>query len=334
MDRFHAHLADLDPKWDLKRNNRSSRENIDAALAAAGSDTARLTRLSVVLSNEVDAARYREELGKVAGQFKTSDLDRALAAAEQERERRETRQWEEQRDAGLQALAGLPGGMDRFHAHLADLDPKWDLKRNNRSSRENIDAALAAAGSDTARLTRLRVVLSNEVDAARYREELGKVAGQFKTSDLDRALAVAEQEREAAAVEKRVARLSRVFAASGGDKAFFAALDARKATWRARETVPADIDFALDMAEQRIDRTKPATAEHAEHAEHAGARGARSRRQRRADVLGCAERGVAASGRPFPQGFGPPRACRSSWRIARWPARWPPNGRSRRHRRR
>ena len=372
LDRFHAHLADLDPKWDLKRNDKSSRENIDAALAAAGSDAGRLGRLRVVLSDKVDAARYREELGKVAGQFRTSDLDRALAAAEQERERRETRLWEEQRDAGLQALAGLPGGMDRFHAHLADLDPKWDSKRNNKSSRENIDAALAAAGSDAGRLGRFRVVLSDKVAAARYREELGKVAGQFRTSDLDSALAAAEQEREerlweeqkaarvrrearhqmvsdtpggderlraagwekartdgmqdrvlatvelsltadfnrreqqlrtddegkaflrrgrvevleadrepetlaergkvieraevlrqaAVAERKRVDRLKRLFAVSGGDKVIFASLDARTATWRARETVPADIDFALDMAEQRIDRTKPATAEH------------------------------------------------------------------------
>ena len=381
MDLYQAHLADLDPKWDLKRNDKSSRENIDAALVAARSDAARLERLRVVLSNEVDTARYREELGKVAGQFKTSDLDRAFAVAGQEREERETRQWEEQRAAAVQALKRLSGGMDLYHAHLADLDPKWDLKRNDKSSRENIDAALVAARSDAARFERLRVVLSNEVDTARYREELGKVAGQFKTSDLDRALAVAEQDREeretrqreeqkaarvrrhalhqmvsdtpggdeclrAAGWEKartdgmqdrvlatvelsltadfhrreqqlrtddegeaflrrgrvevleadrapetladrgrvidraealrqaalgkrkqqaagrRVARLKRLFAASGGDTAFFAALDARKPSWE-RGTAPADIDHALDLAEQRVDRTKPATAEHA-----------------------------------------------------------------------
>ena len=375
VDLYHAHLADLDPKWDRKRNDRSSREHIDAALAAAASDGTRRERLRVVLSDKVDAARYREELGKVAGQFKTPDLDRALAVAEQEREKRETRRWEEQRDAGIQALSRQPGGVDLYHAHLADLDPKWDRKRNDRSSREHIDAALAAAASDGTRRERLRVVLSDKVDAARYREELGKVAGQFKTSDLDRALAVVEQEREeretrqwedqkaarvrrearhqmvsdtpggderlraagwekartdgmqdrvlatvelsltadfnrreqqlrtddegkaflrrgrvevleadrepetlaergkvieraevlrqaAVAERKRVARLKRLFAVSGGDKVFFASLDARTATWRARETVPADIDFALDMAEQRIDRTKPATAEH------------------------------------------------------------------------
>ena len=287
-DLYHAHLADLDPKWDRQRSNSSSRQNIDAALAAAASDGTRRERLRVVLSDKVDAARYREELGKVAGQFKTPDLDRALAVAEQDREKRETRRWEEQRAAGFQALSRQPGGEDLYHAHLADLDPKWDRKRNDRSSRQNIDAALAAAASDGTRLERLRVVLSNEVDAARYREELEKVAGQFKTSDLDRALAVVEQEREERATrqweeqkavieraevlrqaerkrratEQRVARLKRLFAVSGGDKVFFASLDARKPRWREQGTVPADVDVALDMAEQRIDRTKPATAEH------------------------------------------------------------------------
>ena len=376
-DLYHAHLADLDPKWDRQRSNSSSRQNIDAALAAAASDGTRRERLRVVLSDKVDAARYREELGKVAGQFKTPDLDRALAVAEQDREKRETRRWEEQRAAGFQALSRQPGGEDLYHAHLADLDPKWDRKRNDRSSRQNIDAALAAAASDGTRLERLRVVLSNEVDAARYREELEKVAGQFKTSDLDRVLAVVEQEREERATrqweeqkaarvrrearhqmvsdtpggderlraagwekartdgmqdrvlatversltadfnrreqqlrtddegkaflrrgrvevleadrepetlaergkvieraevlrqaerkrratEQRVARLKRLFAVSGGDKVFFASLDARKPRWREQGTVPADVDVALDMAEQRIDRTKPDTYE-------------------------------------------------------------------------
>ena len=271
LDLYHAHLADLDPQWDRKRNNSSSRQNIDAALAAAASDGTRLERLRDVLSNEVDAARYREELGKVAGQFKTSDLDSALAVAEQEREKR---LWEEQRDAGVQALKRLDGGLDLYHAHLADLDPKWDRKRNNSSLREHIDAALAAAGSDAARLERLRDVLSNEVAAARYREELGKVAGQFKTSDLDNALAVADQEREkretrlreeqeAAAAKKRVARIEELFTVDGGDKALISVLGAHRPAWRETGTGPADIDIVLDVAELRVDRTKPAPDEHA-----------------------------------------------------------------------
>ena len=114
VDLYYAHLADRDPQWDRKRNDRSSREHIDAALASSSSDGTRLERLRVVLSDKVDAARYREELGKVGGQFKTSDLDRVLAVVEQEREERETRQWEEQRDAGFRALSRQPGGVDLY----------------------------------------------------------------------------------------------------------------------------------------------------------------------------------------------------------------------------
>ena len=186
--------------------------------------------------------------------FKTSDLDRALAAAEQERERRETRLWEEQRDAGLQALAGLLGGMDLYHAHLADLDPKWDSKRNNKSSRENIDAALAAAGSDAGRLGRFRVVLSDKVDAARYQEELGKVAGQFKTSDLDRALAAAEQEK--AARVRREARHQMVSDTPGGDERLRAAGWEKARTDSGQErvltTVERDLTADFDRREKAL----------------------------------------------------------------------------------
>ena len=118
LDLYRAHLADLDPQWDREWNARSSRKNVDAALAAAESDGTRLGRLRVVLSDKADATRYREELGKVARQFQTADVDRALAAAEREREERETRLWKKQKNARVQALDGLPGGLDLYHAHL------------------------------------------------------------------------------------------------------------------------------------------------------------------------------------------------------------------------
>ena len=264
LDLFHAHLADRDPEWDRKRNDRSSREHIDAALAAARSDTARLGRLRDVLSNEVDAARYREELGKVAGQFKTSDLDNALAAGEQERQERETRQWGEERDAGVQALERLPGGLNLYHAHLADRDPEWDRKRNNKSSREHIDAALTAARSDDGRLERLRVVLSNEVDAVRYREELGKVAGQFKTLDLDRALEAAEQERERRLweEERRDAGVQALKRLPGGLDLYHAHLADRDPAWGVNgktTTTREHIDAVLAAARSdaaRLDRLR------------------------------------------------------------------------------
>ena len=197
LDLYHAHLADGDPKWDRKRHDKSSRENINAALAAAQSDAPRLERLRNVLSNKADAACYQEVLDQVAGQFKTSDLDSALTAAEQAREDRE---WEEQKNARVYALDTRPGGLDLYHAHLADLDPQWGVNGNTTTARDNIDAALTAAESDAPRLERLRGVLSDEAGAARYQEELGKVAGQFKTSDLDRALAGTQKRKHEAAL--------------------------------------------------------------------------------------------------------------------------------------
>ena len=201
-DLYHAHLANLDPQWSLKENNTTARENLTAALSAAESDGPRLERLRVVLSDEAAATRYRKELGKVAVQFKTADLDRALSSAEQERAERETRRWEEKRDASVEAVDRLPGGMDLYYAHLADRDPAWSLKKNDTTSRGNINAALDAARSDNRRLERLRVVLSDAAAATRYREVLDDSAAQFTTADLDRALAAGErewEEREAAA---------------------------------------------------------------------------------------------------------------------------------------
>ena len=194
------------------------------------------------------------------------EAKREAEAKRQAEQEREARLWEEQRDAGLQVLAGLPGGMDLYHAHLADLDPKWDSKRNKRSSRENIDAALAAAGSDAGRLGRFRVVLSDKVDAARYREELGKVAGQFRTSDLDRALAAAEQGREEretrlweeqkAARVRREARHQMVSDTPGGDERLRAAGWEKARTDSGQErvltTVARDLTADFDRREKAL----------------------------------------------------------------------------------
>ena len=202
LDLYHAHLADRAPKWSLTENTPPSRELDEAALAAAELDDTRLKRLRGVLSDESDAACYQEVLDQAVGQFKTSDVDNALAAGEKARAERETQQWEERRDARVKELRALPGGIDLYLAHLADLDPKWDRTRNRKSSRENIDAALAAAESDAPRLDRLRDVLSDGSDAAHYREVLDDSPDQFSTATLDRALAAGEgarAEREASA---------------------------------------------------------------------------------------------------------------------------------------
>ena len=260
LDLYHAHLADLDPKWSLTENTPPSREHDEAALAAAESDDTRLKRLDAVLSDEADAARYQEVLDQAVGQFKTSDLDNALAAGEKARAERETQQWEEKRDALVKELRALPGGMNLYHAHLANLDPKWDRKRNRTSSRENIDAALAAAKSDAPRLDRLRDVLSDEADAARYQEVLDQVAGQFKMSDLDSALTAAEQAREDREWEKqRNGRVDALANLPGGLELYHAHLADLDPQWGVNEnttTTRENIDAALTATESDGARQK------------------------------------------------------------------------------
>ena len=113
------------------------------------------------------------------------------------------------------------GGMDLYHAHLADIDPKWGVGGNAATTRENQDAALSTADSDVARVSRLRAVLSDEAAAARYREVLGDSSDRFDTAALDKALAAGEREREEleAAGERRArlaAREESVRATSAG----------------------------------------------------------------------------------------------------------------------
>ncbi len=111
------------------------------------------------------------------------------------------------------------GGMDLYHAHLADVDPRWGVDGNAATTRGNQDAALSAAESDAARGGRLRAVLSDEAAAARYREVLDDSPGRFDTAVLDRALAAGEREREelvAAAWAVLAAREESVLATSKG----------------------------------------------------------------------------------------------------------------------
>ena len=246
LDLYHAHLADRDLKWSLAENTPPLREHDEAALAAAESDAPRLERLRDVLSNKADAACYREVLGQVAGQFKTSDLDKAVAAGEEE-----GRRWGKKRNARLDALERQPGGQDLYHAHLADLDPAWGV--NGNTTREHIDAALAAAESDAPRLERLRNVLSDQTAEARYREVLDQVAGQFKTSDLDSALTAAERAREDREwEEQKNARVDTLANLPGGLKLYYAHLADLDPQWGVNgntATTREHIDAALAAAE-------------------------------------------------------------------------------------
>ena len=181
---------------------------------------------------------------------------RKEAAARREAEkRRDEAKWKEKAKDREAALGLLPGGVELYLAHLADIDPKWNVNDNHATTRENVDAALGAAESDARRLERLRGVLSDEAAAARYRQQLGKGDGRAGTADLDEALAPAE------ALQERVSRLRELFATPGGDAAFFAALEDSSPSWP-RTATPIDIERALGVAGRSRDRRQAANWEH------------------------------------------------------------------------
>ena len=192
--------------WEVYERARHAFEEEERALDRkeevvrqdpAGEALLRTARLEVLGTADREAVTLAERARVVEAAVALQ-----AAAAEQERE---TREWEERRDTAVQALKRLPGGPDLYYAYLADRDPKWDRKRNDRSSRENIDASLAAAQSDTVRLGRLRDVLSNEVDAACYRETLEGAGEHFTIKDVDAAIEAVRRRREEDESRRRVA---------------------------------------------------------------------------------------------------------------------------------
>ena len=172
---------------------------------------------------------------------------RKVAAARREAERRDRVKWEEKQKSREAALRLSPGGLELYVAHLADIDPKWNVGGKTVTAPGNLDAALSAAESDTRRLERLRAVLTDRDAAARYQRQLDTGGARFTTADIDDALAPAE------ALQKRASRLRDLFATPGGDAAFFADLEDRNPSWR-RTATPIDIERALEYAEQRRER--------------------------------------------------------------------------------
>ena len=152
--------------------------------------------------------------------------------------------------------ASSPGEWSCTFAHLADIDPKWNVNDNHATTRESVDAALDAAESDARRLERLRGVLTDEAAAARYRQQLGKGAGRAGTADLDEALAPAK------ALRKRVSRLRELFAAPGGDAALFTAPRGSQPVLARAKGTPIDIERALGVAGRSRDRRQAASWEH------------------------------------------------------------------------
>ena len=89
-------------------------------------------------------------IGARAGQWRADAAARRREEADARREaeqRRAEAKSEEKRRARETALDRLPGGVALYLAHLADLDPKWNVNGNKTTTCANINAALAAAES-------------------------------------------------------------------------------------------------------------------------------------------------------------------------------------------
>lgn len=171
----------------------------------------------------------------------------------------------ERREARHQMVSGMSGGAERLRAagwEEARSDDEKDqvLATVERDFEADFDHRERQLRTDDEAEDFLRRGRVEVLEADREPETLAERGTVIHRAEALRQAAVVDRKRQAA--DRRVARLKRLFALLGGDEAFFAALDAHKATWRETGTRPADIDFALDLAEQRVDRTKATTAEH------------------------------------------------------------------------
>ena len=209
----------------------TTRENIDSALTAAESDGASQERLRVVLSDEAAAARYREVLDDSPDQFKTSDLDRALAAGEREREEREAAARRavalETATAAAQAAAAR-SNIELRDAHVRVIYETGETHESGLSAVERTTAALAAAADQQLPTeTIIRTWKANK-------SAPGGIAAALVT-------------------KTRVSRLERLFSAPRAAEAFIVALDEQDPSSRT-PTHPTHIDRALDIAEREFGR--------------------------------------------------------------------------------
>ena len=268
LELYHAHLADIDPKWSMDGTATTTRADQDAALSAAESDVARLERLRAVLSDEAAAARFREVLDDGPVRFDTADLDRALAAGERERER-----------AAARRAADLETATSAAQAAAARSDVKLppDGVRAIYETGETHAAGLAAVEHTTEALDAAadqRLPTSTIIGAWNAnRPEPGGIASALSAAtaaataarlEEERAAAEAARRKRQAAIEKRNSRVEEQLADPASARAFIAALDVEDRLWRTG-TSPDRIDRALDEAELGFGRRKVAAWQHREH---------------------------------------------------------------------
>ena len=249
----------------LKAGFGESREKSEAALAEVEHSLAEdFARREQVLRAGSGVALLKDARRQVLGTDRApgtlGERGEVLVAAERLRAAAADR-----RAARHQMVNETPGGGERLRA------AGWEEARSD-SARDQVlayvEQELSAdfdrreqqirtdeAGEAFLRRGRLEIL-----EADREPETLAERGRVIERAEGLRQAAVATRRRQAA--EQRAARLARVFAAAGGDEAFFTALDAREPAWRQTGTRPADVDIALDRAEQDVDRRKPAGAEH------------------------------------------------------------------------
>ena len=168
-------------RWEERSPAQMPDRVVEYEAASAAAREARLAHAR----DAAEAAEARREVEKLDAEIAALEAEqrradeaarrRKEAAARREAERRrDEAKWDEKNKAREIALRRVPGGVELYLAHLADLDPKWNVNGNSSTTYANIDAALGAAESDDTRLGRLRDVLSDEVAAARYREEFDR----------------------------------------------------------------------------------------------------------------------------------------------------------------
>ncbi|MCY4599921.1 MAG: hypothetical protein OXF27_08370, partial [Acidobacteria bacterium] len=237
-------------RYDQYEQASAAAREIRQAHARDAAETAEARQRIEKLDLKIAALEAQQRQAEEAARRRKETAGRRKAE-----KRRDDARWGAKAKDRETALGLLPGGVELYLAHLADIDPKWNVSGNIVTAHRNVDAALDAAESDARRLDRLRAVLTDENAAARYRRRRGESGERFTTADIDEALAPAE------ALRSRVSRLRELFAAPGGDAAFFAALEDRSPSWQ-RTATPIDIERALDVAGRNRRRRHAATWQH------------------------------------------------------------------------
>ena len=263
LDLYHAHLADIDPGWDVDGTAATPRGNQDAALSAAESDVARLGRLGAVLSDEAAAARYREVLDDSPVRFDTAALDRALAAGEREREERAAAR----RAAALEtATAAAQAAASRSNVELPPVGVRAIYETG-----ETHAAGLAAVERTTQALDDAadqRLPARTVIDAWNANSTApGGIAAALDAATTAAARCEeerAEAARRQAAIEQRSSRVKQLLADPASADALIEAIEAGDPSWRTR-TSPSCLDRALDAAERAPGRREVATRRHQEH---------------------------------------------------------------------